>query len=145
MVSITLPANAEKLSKEQIIIFADQKGYERRAMPPIPKNVYRINEMLLQAYPFKGDFKNNDLVKQKESMDALHKGKKSYSSNTRMFGSYSAQIARSIDGDKETYYILIMNDAKTAQLNIILDCERTDETTAKTVIDEMLNSVKFKE
>jgi len=63
MVSITLPANAEKLSKEQIIAFADQKGYERRAMPSNPTNVYRVNDLLLQLYPFKGDFKDNDLEK----------------------------------------------------------------------------------
>jgi len=62
-----------------------------------------------------------------------------------MLDNNEAHIARLINANKVFYFISVMNNAKTAQLNIILECDRADEETAKTIIDEMLSSVRFKE
>jgi hypothetical protein len=142
-VTVQLPTGAEKLNKQQIIAFADQKGYERRAMPINPKNVYSINDMLLQLYDFKGDFKTDDLSKQKATNDELFKRHSNYSSYIKSFSNCQVQISKAVSSEKVIYFFSTLNENKTYRLNGILECKKDNVDKADAILYNLLNSIKF--
>jgi len=115
-VNVTLPENAQKLNKDQIIAFADENGYERAAVPANPKNVYEWENMLLQFYDSKINHQENDLNRNKVDLDAIFKRadrSAKYFSYIKSFSNCSAQISKFIGTKTITYLFYSINSTDT--------------------------------
>ena len=142
-VSISLPAEAVNLKREQILAFADKNGFERGAMPLNPKNVYKINNMLLQLYNSQTDVVNNDINKEKNSSDAIFKRHSNHNSYIEKINEGQAHINKVINLNNIMYFFYCTNDRRSWNLRGIMECNKIDEKEADMLLETLIQSVRF--
>ena len=156
-ISINIPKNAEKLTKQQALDHASKKFKEndivnnsitRRST----EHIYRIDDVLISL--FFSDEHNGKKIINEEHLLELKKGfdgiyrlnnnDKSYSSVIKRINNNSVLITNYVVKNVEYYrFFSISNNSRA--VTGILEFNVSDEDKAKTILDDLLKSIKIKD
>jgi len=151
-VSINLPDRVEKLNKEQAISHARQKfnnnkivlnSIDRRSF----RHIYKVDDVLITLFVFDTTFKAKDghIAELKKGLDGMSRGDKTYTSFLKTINNNSVLILNHIAIDVEYYNFYCYNANNTRVITGILEFNIADKDKATTILNDIINSIKFKD
>ena len=154
-VSITLPAGAQKVTKNVALaqakkIFIDTMAQSSITTPERSENrkyFYTSKNILIQ---FTGidttyNFEKDRVIKLKKALDGMAKGIIGYTSVIVKGNHNSAVVTKYAIGSTIYNSFICINDANTRQLGGTLKFNKADEAEATTILNNLLDSIKFKD
>ena len=146
-ISMSLPKGAEKLNKEQLTAFAADKKYDIPFIKLNPKNIYRLDNILLAFYDFKGNY-NDDLDQTKTGWDLRYNRNGSntnYSSILKNINNYHVLIKTDINKNSARYSFYAISKSHKFILNGIVECAKSDSDRAIVLLNQILDNVRFED
>ncbi len=149
VVTVTLPKNVEKLTKEKLAALKPNKGKSSPiAHEHFKGETYRGKSILIQLNAAFTVPKPNFLEKKKEETDYLLSLSQPqvYSSSIKHFQNQSVVVANFEDAGKDKGYLLFRSYNRSGDSILVgtLEYEKGKKKEAEKTLDEILKSVKFK-
>lgn len=148
-VNIKAPKGMSKLTAEHISGFTKEKFGDKKALMTMvdnnPKHAYRIDNILISFHSETGAFEESHLQKLKNGLDEMFVKNKTYSSSLETVNGNSVlKTLSSGEADIRYYNFFALNKEKTNIVSGSLQFNKSDENKAKAILDDFLNSLKFK-
>jgi hypothetical protein len=153
-VSIAIPDNAQKITKEDAVAHVTKKyNNNRSALLSVndiqTKHIYKVNDIIVSVYlsdePV--NVKTTRLADLKKSFDIMNSRTKSpnYTSRITKFKTNSVLIFNDVLNDIGTYDFYCYNANGTKAITGDLRYHKDDAIEAQAVLNNLLNSIKFKD
>ena len=143
--SINLPMEATKLNNQELKDFANGK-FDINVISDNPKNVYKIDDMLVALYDAKYNFKQDHLERLKAEFDEMTKHSRTdlhYKSTIKSLKNNKALIICKFYKNRGQYNFYMLNSAKTNALNGVLQFDAADSIKATKLLYNLLNSANL--
>jgi hypothetical protein len=152
-VSIEIPVGAEQITKEKALAHVGKKfNNDKMTLRSITnihaRYIYKVDDVLVSLVVFDTPVKVNatHLSELKRGMDAMSAGSNShYTSILKKVNNNSILIVNYLAGKVGYYHFYCYNDNNTREITGVLHYHVDDAAEATTVLDNLLDSVKFKD
>jgi hypothetical protein len=151
IVTIKLPEGAERLSKEQLIIFIKNKQAYSQDRKNINGEIFKLNTMILQLIPLKGSVSKERLENLKYGLDRLAQMDgmivSNYTSEIKVINNYRVLVIHDEGENWALYNFYSINNSGTCSVNGRLEYDKSDKTNrekAENILNTMLKTMHFK-
>lgn len=152
-VSIEIPVGAEQITKEKALAHAGKRfNNDRMALGSVTdihaKYIYKVDDILVSLVVFDTPVKVKEthLSELKKGMDAMSAGSNShYTSTLEKVNNNSILIINYRGGNVGYYHFYCYNDNNTREITGALHYHKDDAAEAQSVLENLLNSIKFKD
>jgi|SRR6185312_9490456 len=153
-ISINIPSDAQKLNKNEALAHARKKfNNDKIALLSVGQirddHVYKIRDILVSLNVSDAKLKVNNtyLSDLKKGFDALTKrgNATNYTSNLRKINNNNVLITNEIQGNVGYCYFYCLNANHTREITGALHYSKEDAIEAEAILDQLLNSIKFKD
>lgn len=149
VVTVTLPKNVDKLTKEKLAALKPNTG---KSSPIVHENfkgqTYKRKDILIQLNAASVAPKPNYLEQKKEELDYLFSlfQPQVYSSSIKHLQNQSVVVANFEDAGKDKGYLLFRSYNRSGDSILVgtLEYDKGNKEAAEKTLDEMLKSIKFK-
>ncbi len=145
-ITATIPADAVKLNKEQLLAFASEKKYDKPFAYFNFKNIYRLNNMILAFYDLKGHFQGLD--EDKRGLESMYRKTApglNFHATMQKINGIRILTTSYVDKDVIVYYFHSSNNTNTLGLNGSIQCGTVDKAEAEAVLDKIIKSIRLEE
>jgi len=152
IININIPDHSQKITKDQALSHSKEKfRNDKIVTDDIARNssayIYKVDDIIVSLYPHnkKLNLKQGYLISLKKGFDEMDYGDTSYKSSLIKVNSNSVLILRNGYNNTASYNFYCYNAANTHSIAGRIQFNRTDEKEANAILDELLNSIDFKE
>jgi len=141
-IHLSWPHDMIKLNKEELKTFVREQKFSRNLTKNNPRGTYRIGNIFIGVYDFKGDIKDN-LDELKVSWDKYFKKDTGYRASLKHINNYRLYAKSYQLKNLDHYTFSAIDNAHKLRLNIFIVSPKADKDKAVAIIDEMLSSLSF--
>ena len=144
---LDLPQGSEKPGKQAILSYLKTRKNTRIINPETPNVLtYRFGDILFQINGGSSTFAKDRLEMFKMGMDHLNAQitDRKYSSELKTLKSYRAVVINIQTEDLCHYRFMAINNANNKGAFATIEYNKTEEAKAKSILDHILNHLKFK-
>lgn len=150
LVSITLPTGAEKVSIEQAITHVNSKFHTTNhtlvdlITTRNKASIYKIDDVLVSLFTDNHSVQPGHLSEIKKGFDEMSASDQSYTSSLKTINGNSILILNYIRGSNGRYNFYSYNSSNTKAVTGIIEFNNSDKDEASDILNQILNSIRFK-
>jgi|GEM_PF-2647861 len=151
-VSINIPKEAKKITKEEALAHAGRRfNSDKYVLKSIndrtTRYTYKVNDILvsLTVFDHMAKVKEGFLSENKKGLDAMNSSNKTYTSSLQKINNNSVLIMNYIAGEVEYYRFVCYSPDNSKEMTGVLEFDKIDKNEATSILNHLLNSIKFKD
>lgn len=151
LVSIGLPKEAEKISKEQAIVHVSTKFHTNSNMMinsishRNKASIYKVDNVLVSLFTDNHSVQASHLLELKKGFDEMSAVDEGYTSTLKKINGISILVLSYPRGGTGRYNFYSFNSGNSKAITGIIEFNNADKNEASDILNQLLNSIKFKE
>ena len=148
-VNIDLPDGAKKINNEQALsfvnkVFNNNKTVLNSISQRDSKNIYKVDNILVSFFTDNHSTNEGHLLEIKKGFDGLYKGDSTYTSTIKKINNNAILIIANSVNNLERCDFFCFNNSNTKAITGVLEYNKIDANEASVVLNDIINSIKFK-
>ena len=147
-ININLPSKSEKLSKDQILAFVNERFKNDEialtaAQNTNPDHTYVADNVLVTLFYGNKSVNENYLLQTKKGLDEMSRKDKSYTSSIETIKNNKVLVINQTAGNVGYYHFYCYDNKNSSAVNGRLEFNIADKAKATKILSDILNGVEF--